>query len=239
MANPANPAARDAPLIAGVLNNLPLFWGLPVPALQSLAAGSWTIGAPRGEALLRTGARLPGVFAVAYGTVKLTLRNGGSEERLLRLVAARQSFGEASALLGKGSPYDAVALEQTKLVVIPQGRLLALLEREPRFAKALVMSFAERHLQLCSHIGSLSLGKGAQRLASYLGELAANDPGERECAVRLPFSKTLLAARFGMKKETLSRLLRQFSAEGIIAVSRREIRIRERARLAALVREAP
>ena len=62
MPNPVNAAARDAPLIAGVVANLPLFCGLPPAALQSLAAGSWTTGAMRGEPLVRMGARLPGVF---------------------------------------------------------------------------------------------------------------------------------------------------------------------------------
>jgi CRP-like cAMP-binding protein len=49
--------------------------------------------------------------------------------------------------------------------------------------------------------------------------------------VQLPFSKTLLAARLGMKKETLSRLLRQFAEDGVIAVTRRRVAILDRERL--------
>jgi CRP-like cAMP-binding protein len=52
--------------------------------------------------------------------------------------------------------------------------------------------------------------------------------------VRLPVSKTLVAARLGVKKETLSRLLRQFAAEGVIEVSRREISILDREALVKL-----
>ena len=44
-------------------------------------------------------------------------------------------------------------------------------------------------------------------------------------------SKTLVAARLGMKKETLSRLLRRLAADGLIEVSRREIAILDRAAL--------
>src|SRR2546430_13221511 len=41
--------------------------------------------------------------------------------------------------------------------------------------------------------------------------------------VQLPVSKTVVAALLGMKKETLSRLLRQFTADGVIGMTRREI----------------
>jgi CRP-like cAMP-binding protein len=51
--------------------------------------------------------------------------------------------------------------------------------------------------------------------------------------VDLPLSKTVIAARLGMKKETLSRLLHQFAADGIIDVRRREIAILDRRRLGA------
>src|SRR5436190_10409266 len=149
-------------LIEGVIANLPLFAGLPPPQLRSVAAQSWTMAGVRGEALVNAGARLPGVFAVAYGIVKLTLRNGGNEERLLRLVLARQTFGEASALVGRPSPYAAVAVTEAKLVVVPSAPLFALLEGESAFAKALVATLATGKLDLCAEIGSATLQRGAQ-----------------------------------------------------------------------------
>jgi CRP-like cAMP-binding protein len=69
-----------------------------------------------------------------------------------------------------------------------------------------------------------------QRLAGYLASIA-----EGELA-RLPVSKTLVAARLDMKKETLSRLLRGLGTRGIIAVAGRDIRILDRAALVALLR---
>jgi CRP-like cAMP-binding protein len=109
---------------------------------------------------------------------------------------------------------------------MPSTPLYALLERDSAFAKALVAILAERKLELCAEIGSATLRKGAERLASYLVESAGNDD-----AVQLPFSKTVLAARLGMQKETLSRLLRSLAADGMIAVSRRRIALLDRVRL--------
>lgn len=217
---------KDRQLIDGVVANLPLFWGQPPVQVRSIAAQCWALGVPRGGSLLQAGARPPGVFALAYGSVKLVLRNGGGEERVLRLVAARQTFAEASALLGRPSPYFAIALADAKAVVIPSAPLFALLDRDTRFAKALVSNLAESKLQLWTEIGSATMQRGAERLASYLDALAN---GNNE--VQLPFSKTLLAARLGMKKETLSRLLRQLAEDGVISVARRRVAILDRERL--------
>lgn len=216
----------DSRLIEGVVANLPLFAGVAPAHVRSVAAQSWTLSGARGAALLPAGTRLPGVFAVAYGSVKLSMKNGGNEERVLRLVAARQMFGEASALLGRPAPYSAVVLAEAKVVVMPSAPLYALIERDSAFARALVAILAERKLELCAEIGSATLRKGAERLASYLVESAGNDD-----AVQLPFSKTVLAARLGMQKETLSRLLRSLAASGMIAVSRRRIALLDRVRL--------
>ena len=216
----------DSRLIEGVVANLPLFAGVAAPSVRSVAAQSWTVGGPRGTTLVAAGTRLPGVLAVAYGTVKLSMKNGGHEERMLRLVAARQMFGEASALLGRPVPYAAVVLADAKVVVMPSAPLHALLEREGAFAKALVALLAERNLELCAELGAATLRKGAARLAAYLVESA----GDAD-AVQLPFSKTTLAARLGMQKETLSRLLRSLAADGMIAVSRRRIALLDRVRL--------
>jgi CRP-like cAMP-binding protein len=225
--------SNQRPIIDDVLAHLALFRGMAPAQARAIAATCWTMVVPRGESLVRTGAHPPGVFAVAYGSVKLTLRNGGAEERVLKLVAARQSFGEASALLGRSSPYDAVALAETEAIVIPGPPLRALLEREAPFATALVASLAERHLQLCAEIGAAALHSAKQRLAAYLESLPTHAAPGGARTVELPVSKTVVAARLGMKKETLSRLLHQLVGEGIVEVRRREIAILDRTRLSA------
>lgn len=221
----------DQRLIEGVVGNLPLFWGVPPQHLAAVVRQCWIMPARRGDRVLEQGARPPGILAVAYGTLKLVLRRNGGAERVLRLVPALRVFGESSALLGRGSPYDAVALEDTKLAVIPVASVFALLESDPRFARRLVLLLAERKGELYAELEAAALLSGAQRLATYLKELAGSN-GAR--TISLPFSKTLFAARLGIKKETLSRLLRDLVEQRVIDVARREIAILEPVRLEEL-----
>ena len=229
---------REQRLVEGVVANLPLFWGVSAPRLVDIARRCWILPAARGATVAERGTRLPGVLALAYGSVKLVLRKRDGGERLLRVISARQTFGEAVAFLGRSAPYHAVALQDSKLIVIPTAAVLMLLESEPRFARSLVSSLAERNIQLHAEIEAATLLNGTQRLASYLHDLAGNG-GSPTRTVRLPFSKTLVASRLGLKKETLSRLLRDLIERRVIGMTRRDIAILEPAQLGELALASP
>lgn len=229
--NSAANAVLDQRLIQGLVPRLRIFSGVPPSSLGPLMKQCWVLAAPRGTKVVHRGARLPGAFALAYGSVKLSLRGDDLEERIVSLVSAGHTFGEAEALLGRPARSDAVALVDSKLVVIPAAAIPSLMEREPRFARAMVFVLAERTIDLLAEVESATQ-RSAQRLASYLVALAQGN-GD---TVRLPVSKTLVAARLGVKKETLSRLLRELARRRLIAVERREVKILDREGLAAVTR---
>ena len=211
-------------------------WGLPAPQAAKLARQSTPGTARRGELLARRGAPLPGVFALQAGTVKLSLRGAEGEERVLRIVAAPDCFGEPTALLGRACQYDAFALADTRFAVIPSSAIFTLADQDRRFSRRLLLALAERSYGILGEFASATTQRGAQRLAGYLESLARQDRSGGK--IQLPVSKTVVAALLGMKKETLSRLLHQFFADGIIAVERREIAILDRARLVQIQRVA-
>ena len=91
---------------------------------------------------------------------------------------------------------------------------------------------AERHVD---DIERLALQGGACRVASYL--LGQLPPGRSE--YRLAVTKGVLATRLGLRAETLSRILRQLSADGIVSVTSRNIvRVPNRQKLQRFVEEA-
>ncbi|MBV8030979.1 MAG: Crp/Fnr family transcriptional regulator [Betaproteobacteria bacterium] len=221
---------RERRLIEGVIARTSLFRGVHGAPLSALARQCWSLSARRGERFLERGARLPGVFAVAYGSVKLALGQPGHDERVLRLVQAGQTFGEPSALLGRPARYDAQALADCKLVIIPTVAIYALVDDEPRAARKIIHGLAERSFEVLAELESTSLRRGTERLAAYLLSLAGPE-APQPCTVRLPATKTVIASRLDMKKETFSRLLRALAEQGLISVAQRNITILDRERL--------
>ena len=232
---PPKPPVRDRSLIEGVIRQLAARWGLTPSQAAAVASRSSLRAEARGALVVERGTRLPGMLVVAYGTIKLALRRADGEERLLRLMTAGQLFGEATALLGRPCPYEALALTDSKVVVVPAAALLDMMEDDARFARRFALVLAERIHELVDEFESATTQRGAQRLASYLESLSNGEPAG-PYIVNLPVSKTLVAATLGMKKETLSRLLRQFAVEGLILVCQREVSVLDRARLAEVAR---
>jgi CRP/FNR family transcriptional regulator, dissimilatory nitrate respiration regulator len=231
-------ALRDQRLVMGVLAHLPLLAGVGTGEVEAIAKRAWLLAGRRGGLIAGRQTPLPGMFAVAYGIVRLVLGGPEGERRVLRLVTAGETFGEASALLGRPVDYEALAVRDSKLVVVPVAAISECADRDARFARNLMNLLAKRTVELVAELQAATLQGGRQRLARYLETLAAERGPSGPLRIELPVSKTVIASRLGVKKETLSRLLRQLSAEGVIQVGRRDIGILDRERLAALVAPA-
>jgi CRP/FNR family transcriptional regulator, dissimilatory nitrate respiration regulator len=206
-------------------------WGLSHAHAAALAPHCKLLSPRRGEVIARRGMPLPGVLALNTGCVKLSLRSAEGDERVLRIVAAGDAFGEPTAMLGKPCLYDAIALTDAKVVTIPVPSIFSLVARDRRFARFIVLALAARSYAVLAEFEAATTQRGAQRLAGYLESLQKRN-GSRGPTVQLPVSKTVVAALLGMKKETLSRLLRQFTSDGLIGMARREISILDPQRLA-------
>ena len=208
---------------AALLAQLPMFAGTPRAQLAALARLAEERHAASGSLIARRGERLPGLMVVRSGLVKLTLK--GEAERVLRLAGPAETFGEAALFLDEPLPVDVAAVAETEVLVVPGAPLLALFDSDPRFARGLLASVCHRLQSIVAEFEAATSHGARERLAAYLGSLGAD-------TARLPAPKSVIAARLGMTKETLSRLLRAFIDEGLIAVANREVRLLDRARLA-------
>lgn len=233
-AREASGTSRSPRLIEGMLSNMELFRALAQRPLAEIAARSKVLQFRRGATICAASECTAVLHAIAYGKVKLALRGGDGEERVLRIAGPAQTFGLAVAILGRALPYEAVALEDSLLIRIPAGVVLALVESDPRFTRAVIASLAERKLSLLAEVGAGSLLRGVQRLAAYLESLAVPNGSDGSFLVHLPTTKTVVAARLGVKKETLSRMLRELAQKRLIAVQQREIAILDRPGLASI-----
>jgi CRP-like cAMP-binding protein len=222
----------DGHLVTAILANLPLFRHTSPARLAELARHSRTEHVLRGATIARRGERARGLMAVAYGLVKLSLK--GDIEKVLRLVGPGETFGEAVLFLDKPLPVDAIAVADTLLLVVPAAPLLALIDADRAFARGMLASLSQRMQALVADFEATTQHAARERLAAYLESLAP--PGAAPAAVRLPASKTVIAARLGVTKETLSRLLRQLSDESLIVMTKRDIILLDRQRLAAAAR---
>jgi CRP-like cAMP-binding protein len=229
--------SRDPRLLEGVLANVALFRTMSQRQLAEMAARSRVLNFRRGGTICAQGQCPQGLYALAYGQVKLAFRGQDGDERVLRVAGSGDTFGLEVALLGRPLPFEVAALADSMVVSVPAPVVIAAVENDPRVMRAVINALAEGALTLLNEVQSGSLHRGVQRLASYLDSLAVPNGGDGTFTVRLPTTKTVVAARLGVKKETLSRMLRDLARKGLIAVEQREIAILDRLGLAAVARQ--
>lgn len=230
---------RDHRLLEGVISRLPAFGKLARDEIDMLAGYAQLRDFRRGATILRRGEAFPGLFAIVEGSAKLSLRRSDHEEKVARILEAGDCFGFAALLLERPCPVDVVALSNGVAATIPSMPVLRLMEQRAAFATALARTLAERLLELVGELEASTQQSSLQRLACYLDSLAEPPNGEQDrWRVRLPATKSTVAARLGVKKETMSRMLRELASRGVIAVDGPEIAVLDRAGLAQLAGKA-
>ncbi len=152
--------------------------------------------------------------------------------RQSRVVQAGQWVDIASAWGRQAYPESGLALTPVLLQEVSGDALLELGRQHPMILQALVKSLAEVACQALEAKQALSTQSFPNRLADWLlhEQKRLGDPE----TLGLGLLKQELAAQLDATPETLSRTLRLFQAQGLIAMQGRKIRLLDPARLARM-----
>jgi CRP-like cAMP-binding protein len=205
-----------------VLSQLPLFAEMSDGELGDIADATAQIMVKRGDFAFQRGDPCGGFHIVAYGQVKLFFvspRDGG---KVVWILAAGQTFGEALMFLEKPYILSAQALVDTMLLHVPKEVVFHQIVRDGRYARKMLASLSYRMYGLLNDIEAYSLKSGAQRVIDHLLHC-----GEGDCENTRHFesSKATIASRLNLTPEHFSRILHELSARRLISVKGRAITI--------------
>ena len=196
-----------------ILSNSLLFSDVPRELLEDLLRRGSKRKLARGETLFVQGDPATRVFVVLDGLVKLGRITSTGEEIVVSVYSEGESFGEAAAMKGGRYPVTVVAVEESCLYQITAESIAGRIRTHPEMAMAMLAS-TFRHLhELVLEIEDIKGHTGAQRLAAFLVALAPVAAGA--ASFTLPYDKGLIAARLGMKPESLSRSIANLRQQGV------------------------
>lgn len=213
--------------IKKILRELPLFAELAPEHLGKLARTSRSATFQRDQAIYRVGDPASEMYILLSGQVKLTLSCNQGNEKIIDVIEAGRSFGEAE-LFGT-HPYlaCAMAVKPSQLLCIAGGNLWHAMAMDPRVALRIMKVLAHRQIEMEADAVASYCRSNSQRLLDFfLSQAGPNRDLLGETMVTLCISKQLLASRFDMQPETLSRTLRNLTEAGLIAVDGRRIRLK-------------
>lgn len=194
----------------------PILAALPAAARARLTAHAQLMRLPAGTPVFDERQACQGFPFVLDGSIRVVkAAPNGRELPLYRVTPGETCVISSACLLGH-VPYNARGITEldTTLIVLPTGDFQALLD-EPAFRDFIFELFSERIADLMQLIEEVAFRKLDQRLAALL-------LGKGQ---RLHTTHQQLADELGSVREIVSRLLKNFAAQGLVALSREQIEI--------------
>ncbi len=208
-----------------VLLHIPLFAGLPADQIRILAACAREKSVRAGRIIFADTQESRGLHLVVWGRVKIFKSTPEGREQTIFIFGPGEPFC-LTALTDQVSPAGAVALEDTRILFFPAEVLEEVSRKDPSLLFNMIMVLSRRLKESIDLIESLSLKEIPQRLATFLVNLLDQEGGDGRIDLRFPHRE--LAKIIGATPETLSRVLKRMSEDGILRLEGRVINILSR-----------
>lgn len=204
-----------------LLDFYPALAGLPDAALARLLAPGAAMHIPAGAEIFSERQPCRGFPLILEGCIKVVkLAASGRELVLYRVAPGGSCIITSSCLLGR-TDYNARGIAEVPLTLlaIPAPDFATLLVEHPPFRDFVFHLFAERIAELMQLVEEVAFARLDQRLAKAL--LAKN-------GVVLGITHQQLADELGSVREIVSRLLKGFAAQGLVALGREQVTLLDR-----------
>jgi len=173
---------------------------------------------PAGATVFRRGDPNAGLYCVIDGAVRIGTIGAGSREALLSVLGPSQWFGEIAFLDGGARTHDADAKVALTLLLVPRAALERLLAEDPSWWRHLGQLLAEKVRALFASIEDMSMLPAPARVARRLLAMARGHgmmaPGAEQRMVSL--NQDQLGAMLSLSRQTVSEILRDFEARGLV-----------------------
>lgn len=237
--------SMDAGMMATRLRRIAFFANWTAAEIEAICAAAETRHYDKGEHVYEAShANQPGLFVIASGTVRIHHDWPDGRHMLQAVYFPGQLLQLSSFADGIAEPFSCSARSDARLIFIPRQPLVAEIQSDPAKMSALAAQLSAR-----SRVDYMAMklkvrGSHRSHLASALWYYArgAAQYGAPACAdaqsgIAHDLTQDELAAMLGIARQTVNRLMRQMTHDGIIVREGRETRVLDFKRLLAIVEE--
>jgi CRP-like cAMP-binding protein len=196
-----------------VVRRINVFRGLNPLMIERLIGAAGTLVLHNHEVIFRQDDPATAFFIVINGWVKLYRMTVAGDEAVIQVFTKGDSFAEAAALTGDPYLATAEAVSDARVVRIQADHVVRSIREMPEIALAMIASTSQHMQHLVQQVEQLKAQTGVQRLAEFLALLCPRDGAK--CTIALPYDKSLIAGRLGLKPETLSRDFAKLKSLGV------------------------
>lgn len=188
--------------------------------LRRLAATTSLSYHPPRSTIFQKGDPGSSMMAVIRGRVKICAHSTEGKELVLNIIDRGGLFGEIALLDGEPRTADAVALEETDLLVLDRSRFLPFLTANPEIAVRLLGVLCKRLRLTSEHLEDMLFLEASPRLARWLlrlGEILGKAT-PRGTRLDLKLSQQQIGSLVGVSRESVNKCLGEWQRSGFVGV---------------------
>jgi CRP/FNR family transcriptional regulator len=197
-----------------ILRRIESLAGLPQAESDELAQISEFRRYPAGTQVFRQGERIPGIFLVIRGSLKITRSSGRGKVQVLAILQPGTCVGEVQVFNGSPIASGAEALGDTDCWLIPGEAVRELVRRNVIVREVIIRHFAGKVRHLIALVEALGLHSVPERVAQLILDHIHQGPEGNQ--VKFRETQEELAQRVGAGREAFSRSLRLLAGLGLI-----------------------
>lgn len=216
------------------LKRCDLFQRLSPEQLSALESRCRMRQFPRGTPVYLPADSADGVLLLAQGRVKIGSYTEDGKQTILTFIEPGEFFGELALMGAEDREEYAEAVEKSSIILISNEVMQGLLKENPEVSLGVTKLFGLRRRRIEKRLKYLLFRSNRERLVHLLLELAEQYGKQTGSSVTLgiKLSHQDLASIIGSTRETVTVVLGELQAEGLLELGRRKIVLLDMARLA-------
>lgn len=159
------------------------------------------------------------LYIILSGCVKIFTLSTGGKETVLTFMGPGEVLGEIAVLDGGVRTAGATPIEETRVVMLSQGRFLKYLETHPLVSLEIIRVLCARLRRTDQFVEEMTTLQAAPRLAKALLRIAdqyGKDEADGSVHLSIKVSQANLGAHAGLMRENVNRQLKLWEEEGIL-----------------------
>jgi len=198
------------------LRAIPLFSAVNDEDLETLASLLIERRFPNNKTIVEEGLSGDYMYVILEGRAKVTKLSGDGREKILKMLAEGDFFGEMALL--EEAPRDAsvTALSETRILALARNDFLSVLRRSPDLAMAVIQELTRRLRHVNEQASALSFQRVEERTKGMLLQLARkeNTPCEEARYSTPALTHQQIADMIGTSRETVTRVVKELKEQG-------------------------
>ena len=219
-----------------ILKKVPLFQSLQDADLEHLSLSLRVQRLKKKQVLFRKGDEGTALYIIHKGKVKIVLSSKAGEEVIPAIFSQGDFFGEMSLLDQKPRSADAVALEESEVLVLNRTDFFSFLKKNENAIKCVLACLSERLRKTDDMLEDASFltvaGKLAKKLIELGREFGVKEKKEKPAIkISIRLTQQDIAELIGTTRESINKELKVLRDKGMISTEGGFIKIIDLERL--------